>query len=211
MPPVPRAVFITIEGIDGAGKSTAVTFIQQWLSTQHIPSIATREPGGTHIGERIRHLFLESHTEPLCADTELLLMCAARAQHITQVIMPTLERGDWVVCDRFTDTTYAYQGGGRGIPMARIAHMEQWTQGLLHPDHILLLDIPPTLGMQRIHRRPADKDRIEQEQLSFFERVRQVYLGRAQAEPQKYTCIDASQSLLQVQKEIVGVLRGLVA
>lgn len=204
-----KGVFITLEGIEGAGKSTAIKFIREWLVKSGIPHVITREPGGTEVAEAIRQLILAHHQEPICSDTELLLMFAGRAQHLTQLIIPALERGDWVVCDRFTDATYAYQGGGRGIDPQRIAQIENWVQGDLRPDKVILLDVSGELGMQRISRRKSS-DRIEQEKTSFFERARQAYLSRARENSANYAVIDASYSVSRVQKCIALVLEGLV-
>jgi dTMP kinase len=206
--------FITIEGIEGAGKSTALRFVQQYLSEHHIPHIFTREPGGTEIAEAIRALLLlKNYQEKMCSDTELLLMFASRAQHLAQVILPALAEGKWVISDRFTDASYAYQGGGRGIPSERIMQMENWVQGNLRPDRVILLDIPPALGIERIQQRRlkegTQQDRIEHEKIAFFERARAAYLERAQASPQSYSILDASQSIEAVQAALVGVLESL--
>jgi len=199
--------FITLEGIEGAGKSTAIQFIQSWMQQANIPHLLTREPGGTEIAEAIRSvLLLKNYQEKMAADTELLLMFASRAQHLAHVIMPALQRGEWVICDRFTDATYAYQGGGRGIPYDRIAQIETWVQGPMRPDRVILLDLPAAIGMERVKKRQLQSDRIEQEKISFFERVREAYLGRAQADPERYRVIDASQSLEKVQLGIADIL-----
>jgi dTMP kinase len=202
------ARFITLEGIEGAGKSTAMRRIQQWLQQAGIQYVATREPGGTEIAEAIRQLLLQHHEEPMSSDTELLLMFASRAQHLAQLIRPALQRGQWVVCDRFTDASYAYQGGGRGIDTARIADLETWVQGSLRPDRIFLLDLPAELGLQRISRRRS-ADRIEVEKICFFERVRQAYLARAHQDPARYVIIDASRTIDEVQQQINAALDGL--
>jgi len=204
-----KGTFITIEGIEGAGKSTAIKFIADWLTKKNIPHVLTREPGGTEIAEAIRGLFLAHHQETMCADTEILLMFAGRAQHLANFILPALQRGEWVVCDRFTDATFAYQGGGRGINLQRIADIEQWVQGELRPDRVIVLDLPAELGMQRIRTRGGNSDRIEQEKIAFFERVRQIYLDRAKKDPARYCVIDASQDLEKVQTEIAKVLAKL--
>ncbi|HVV68922.1 MAG TPA: dTMP kinase [Gammaproteobacteria bacterium] len=196
-----KSYFITIEGIEGAGKSTAMQYLQQLLVQAHIPHCVTREPGGTEIAEEIRHVLLKHYTEVMGADTELLLMFASRAQHIARVILPALQTGQWVLCDRFTDATYAYQGGGRGILPERILQIEQWVQGGLRPDYVFLLDVPAEVGLKRIKKRSAE-DRIEQEKSLFFERVRQIYLSRASAFPARYKVIDASLELAQVQERI---------
>ncbi len=209
-PSPPKAFFITIEGIEGAGKSTAIKFVQEWLRQANIPHLITREPGGTEVAEAIRSLLLLKHYEEImCADTELLLMFASRAQHLARLITPALQRGEWVVCDRFTDATYAYQGGGRGIAFDRIAAIENWVQGSLRPDRVILLDLPAKLGMERIQRRKSS-DRIEQEKVSFFEKAREAYLDRARASSKSYAVIDASQSVEKVQTEIAAVLEVLI-
>jgi len=206
-----RGLFITIEGIEGAGKSTAVHCLQAYLSEKNIPHLLTREPGGTEISEAIRALLLlKNYAEKMCADAELLLMFASRAQHLAQCIVPALDAGKWVICDRFTDATYAYQGGGRGIPEDRIAAIESWVQGVLRPDCVLLLDLPAALGLQRAHQRRLREDtlhdRIEQEKIDFFERVRLAYLAQAKKYPHRYRVIDASQTMDVVQKEMMEII-----
>lgn len=199
-----RGKFITIEGAEGVGKTTNIEFIQTFLQQAGIDFITTREPGGTPLAEKIRDLLLDARQSAMCDDTELLLMFAARAQHLHEVIRPALERGQWVVCDRFTDATYAYQGGGRGIANERIAQLESWVQGTLRPDLTLLLDVPVALGMERAGNRSAP-DRFEQEKLEFFERVRATYLHRAESEPGRYRVVDASLALPAVQRQIETV------
>lgn len=205
----PAAQFITVEGGEGVGKTTNMAFIRQWLNQNGIPFIATREPGGTPFAEDIRTLLLAPRDEPVDENTELLLMFAARAQHLAQVIRPALERGDWVLCDRFTDATYAYQGGGRGVAMEKIAQLENLVQGTLRPNLTLLLDIPVDQGMARANNR-GTPDRFEREKLSFFNAVRGCYLDRAAAEPQRYRIVDAGQPLELVQRDIAAVLRQFV-
>lgn len=200
--------FITVEGIEGAGKSSMVRFIHQWLTEREITHLVTREPGGTEIAEDIRHLLLRHHQEKMAVDTELLLMFASRAQHIDQVIRPALGAGQWVLCDRFTDATYAYQGGGRGIPKSRIAQIERWVQGDLRPDYVILLDVPAHVGLRRIQRRAAD--RIEQEKVQFFERVRQSYRQRALADPARYKLFAANQSLSRLKGQVRDFLSALL-
>ncbi|WP_339337782.1 dTMP kinase [uncultured Oceanicoccus sp.] len=200
-----RGLFITIEGGEGVGKSTNIDFIAQRLQRQGIPFILTREPGGTPLAEDIRQLLLTPRDEAVAENTELLLMFAARAQHIAEVIEPALAKGQWVVCDRFTDATFAYQGGGRGIPMAKIADLEQWVQGDLRPDFTLLLDAAIEVGMSRASKRGA-LDRFEQEQQNFFENVRAAYLNLAKQHSHRYRVIDASQSLAQVQQSLLTVI-----
>ena len=201
--------FITLEGGEGAGKSTALAFIAQEIRHHGIDLVLTREPGGTPLGEKLRELLLDYKNDLMCDDTELLLMFAARAQHLAQVIEPALNTDQWVLCDRFTDATYAYQGGGRGIDLQRIAQLEQWVQGDRRPDLTLLLDVPVEIGLQRINTRKetqGQRDRFERERGSFFDKVRQTYLARARQYPQQYRIIDASQSLDAVQQKLQQVL-----
>jgi len=209
-----KGLFITLEGGEGAGKSTQMAFVQQRLqdSLQTVGKNlqVTREPGGTVLGEQIRELLLDHRQTAMNSDTELLLMFAARAQHLAQLIRPALVAGDWVLCDRFTDATYAYQGGGRGIALNRIAALEDWVQGELRPDLVLLLDLPVETGMARAGER-GELDRFEREQRTFFERVRQTYRERAAAEPGRYRIIDAAQDIEQVQAQIDIVLTPLLA
>lgn len=208
-----KGLFITLEGGEGAGKSTQMAFVQkrllEALQSKGKSLQVTREPGGTVLGEQIRELLLDHRQTAMDSDTELLLMFAARAQHLAQKIRPTLDDGDWILCDRFTDATYAYQGGGRGIDTQRIAALEDWVQGELRPDLTLLLDLPVDVGMARAGER-GELDRFEREQLTFFERVRQTYRDRATAEPGRYRIIDASQSIEQVQKQIDAALAPLL-
>lgn len=197
--------FITIEGGEGVGKSSNIAFILAYLKQRNIDVVSTREPGGTAVSEKIRDLLLDPINKSMISDTELLLMFAARAQHLAELIYPALALNKWVLCDRFTDATYAYQGGGRGISMQRIAELEQWVQGDLRPDLTILLDVSINIGMQRASER-SEPDRIEQEKTSFFESVRQTYLQMARDFPQRYRVIDASQTLDEVQKNIAAVL-----
>lgn len=190
-------LFITFEGPEGAGKSTNLQVFAKALSAAGCEPILTREPGGTPIAERIRDVLLSHHQESMCADAELLLMFAARAQHLHGLIKPALMAGKVVISDRFTDATYAYQGGGRGIPVARIASLETWVQADLRPDITLVFDVPVEVGMARARAR-SELDRFEVEHQSFFEAVRHTYLARAAAEPQRYRVIDASGGLAQV-------------
>lgn len=196
-----RGKFITLEGGEGAGKSTSMASIQSWCREQGLGLCVTREPGGTPLAEEIRALLLTRRDEPVSPDAELLLMFAARAQHLENVIRPALARGEWVLCDRFTDATYAYQGDGRGLSRERIALLERFVQGDLRPDLTLLLDLPVEQGLARAAER-GEKDRFESEQHAFFERVRQGYRARAQAEPDRFRVIDASQPIAAVQTSI---------
>ncbi|WKJ91767.1 dTMP kinase [Methylomonas montana] len=200
--------FITLEGGEGVGKSTNLQFIKQLLEERQIPFILTREPGGTGIAERIRAILLERQDENLSEQAELLLVFAARAQHIQHVILPALQQGLWVVCDRFTDATYAYQGGGRNMDLQTIAWLENAVQGELRPDLTLIFDAPIEIGMQRAKHR-GELDRFETEQLAFFERVRQAYLQRAATDLNRYKIIDASQALTDVQQQLRTELAGL--
>lgn len=204
-----KGYFITVEGIEGAGKSTAMQYCQQLLESENIPLVVTREPGGTPVAEEIRQLLLHYHQENICDDTELLLMFAARAQHIAKLIRPSLEAGKWVLCDRFTDASFAYQGGGRGIPVERLQIIEEWVQRDLQPDLTLLLDLPVEQGMARIQKR-STKDRIEKEQNEFFQRVRDMYLQRAEQNQDRYRIIDASRNIQQVQAQIEQQLASLI-
>ncbi len=197
--------FITLEGGEGAGKSTCITFLRDYFEKKNLPLLLTREPGGTPLAEEVRELLLRKREERVTADAELLLIFAARAQHLQQVIEPALARGEWVLCDRFTDATYAYQGAGRGLSSARIAELETMVQGDLRPGLTLLLDLPVQQGMERAAAR-AEKDRFESEQLAFFERVRAGYRARAAAEPLRFRIVDASQSLADVQAALKAVL-----
>jgi len=176
--------FITVEGQDGAGKSTNISVVQDYLSQQGISFVTTREPGGTRFGEQVRELLLNSADDHLGDKAELLLVFAARAQHIKEVILPALQQGEWVLCDRFTDATYAYQGAGRGLNTADIATLEQTVQGDLRPDLTLLLDVPVEIGVSRAGAR-SDPDRFEQQHNSFKQQVRDCYLARAKVEPSR--------------------------
>ncbi|KFJ93163.1 dTMP kinase [Pseudomonas indoloxydans] len=202
-------LFITLEGPEGAGKSTNREYLAERLREQGIDVLLTREPGGTPLAERIRELLLDPSDEPMAADTELLLVFAARAQHLQQVIRPALAKGSVVLCDRFTDATYAYQGGGRGLSIERIAQLEQFVQGELRPDLTLIFDLPVEIGLARAAAR-GRLDRFEQEGRGFFEAVRQAYLQRAEQAPQRYRVLDAGQTLAQVQADIDALLPSLL-
>lgn len=201
-----RGCFITVEGGEGVGKSTNIAFIADLLRAAGHDVVLTREPGGTALGEAIRGLLLRPDQEPITMWAELLLVFAARAQHLAQVIEPALAAGRWVLCDRFTDATYAYQGGGRGLDRTAIAQLEQLVQGGLRPDLTVLLDAPVDIGRERASARGAP-DRFEQEQRAFFELVRQEYLQRARREPQRFCVIDAAQTLVAVQRQLGDALR----
>lgn len=199
--------FITLEGIEGAGKTTAITFISDYLKNKDIRFIVTREPGGTEIAEKIRHVVLGHHSESMHPDTELLLFFAARAQHLNIKIKPALERGEWVISDRFTDTSYAYQGIGRNIPQERIAVLENWVQGDLRPDLTFIFDISPELSVKR--SRSKNLDRIEVEEIGFFRRIRNFYLTMAQNNPNRYKIIDAAKSISKVKQQISTILENI--
>ena len=202
-------LFITLEGPEGAGKSTNREYLSARLREAGIDVVLTREPGGTPLAERIRELLLTPSEDAMCADTELLLVFAARAQHLAEVIRPALARGAVVLCDRFTDATYAYQGGGRGLSHARIAALEAFVQGDLRPDLTLVFDLPIEVGMARASAR-GRLDRFEQEGRTFFDAVRSTYLQRAEAAPQRYRLIDAAQTLEQVQRQLDTLLPQLL-
>jgi len=187
----PPGVFITVEGIEGVGKSTQAGLIARYLRDAGLRVVETREPGGTEVGEGIREILLRPVPTPMGAETELLLMFAARAEHIARVVAPALADGAWVVCDRFTDASYAYQGGGRGIPPARIAVLEDFVQGGLMPDLTILLDASPDVALARTRKR-GRADRFEREGPGFFEAVRMAYLERARRDPRRIRVIDAS-------------------
>lgn len=200
-----RGLFITVEGGEGVGKTTNLAFIADQLRCNGVAFVQTREPGGTPLAEQIRTLLLDTRSEPVAPMAELLLVFAARAQHLQQVVQPALEAGKWVLCDRFTDATYAYQGGGRQLNQGAIGELEQLVQGSFRPDLTLLLDLPVAAGLERAGAR-GELDRFEQEQLAFFERVRAVYLDRARRFPRQFRVIDASGPLSQVQANIEHVL-----
>ncbi|MDN4500429.1 dTMP kinase [Pseudomonas mosselii] len=202
-------LFITLEGPEGAGKSTNRDYLAARLREQGVDVVMTREPGGTPLAERIRELLLAPSEERMAVDTELLLMFAARAQHLAEVIRPALARGAVVLCDRFTDATYAYQGGGRGLPVERIAILEAFVQGALRPDLTLVFDLPVEVGLARAAAR-GRLDRFEQEGQAFFEAVRQAYLQRAGQQPQRYRLLDAAQPLSAVQQAIDALVPGIL-
>ena len=196
--------FITLDGINGAGKSTNLAVMKAWFEKHKLPVLFTREPGGTPAGEALREILLNPATQ-VSLRTETLLMFAARQQHLETVILPTLKNGTHVVSDRFTDATFAYQGGGRGVPLQDIATLEHWVQGDFRPDLTLLLDVPLEVSMARINQ-TREKDRFEQEAAEFFNRVREVYLQRAAKQPERYAVIDSSQSLDAVKTQIETAL-----
>jgi dTMP kinase len=207
-----RGRFLTVEGIEGVGKSTQVPRLARALTERAIACVLTREPGGTPLAEKIRELVLAPGTEVLPDAAELLLMFAARSVHLENFIKPHLEAGTWVVCDRFTDATYAYQGAGRGFAFDSISQLERLVQGTMHPDLTLLLDIPVAAGLERARRRNAGAgraaaDRFERERVEFFERVREGYLARAAAEPERIAVIDAAGGIEEVAGEMLDALR----
>jgi dTMP kinase len=203
-------LFVTIEGTEGVGKSTAIRFLQAYLAEQGVDVVVTREPGGTEIAEAIRQLILAHHNEEMTEDAELLMMFASRAQHIASIIKPALDAGKLVLCDRFTDASFAYQGAGRGISEDYIGALEKWVQKGLKPALTILLDAPASVGVARAkHRSPAD--RIEREKVQFFSRVRGCYLARAALDPERFRTIDASQSLSYVREALKQTMDDFLA
>jgi len=203
---ITRGRFITLEGIDGAGKSTHAAWLKEALLTRGRTVVATREPGGTPLGEALRALLL---TQPMTHDTEALLMFAARREHVEQVIDPALARGDWVLCDRFTDATFAYQGGGHGVPRERIAELERFIPANCRPDLTILFDVPIEVSRERLQRGRAsgrDLDKFEREEFAFFERVRNVYLERAAREPARFRVVNAARPMNEVQSDLSRLL-----
>ena len=196
--------FITLDGIDGSGKSTHLAAMRDWFAARGLPVLFTREPGGTPLGEELRRLLLDPAAQ-VGLRTETLLIFAARQQHLDDVILPALEQGVHVVSDRFTDATFAYQGGGRGLPEADIAALEHWVQRGLRPDLTLILDVPAEVSFARVAK-ARDKDRFEQEQAAFFLRVRQAYLDRAAADPQRYRVIDSNRDKAEVRAAVETAL-----
>lgn len=199
--------FITIEGGEGAGKTTMLDRMAVWLTDHGHSVVRTREPGGTELAEKLRQILLDKNTVGLSGQTELLLMFAARAQHLDELIRPALQRGETVLCDRFTDATWAYQGGGRGLPLDDIAVLERLVHGDLQPNLTVLLDLPVEQGLMRASHR-GEADRFEEESAGFFERVRRAYLQRAEAAPQRFAVVDASGSEEAVWGHVEAVLKG---
>ncbi|GBG13041.1 dTMP kinase [Novimethylophilus kurashikiensis] len=200
-----RGKFITLEGVDGAGKSTHIPLITELLRAGGRELIVTREPGGTQLAERLREMLLH---DAMCAETETLLMFAARREHLAQVILPALERGAWVLSDRFTDASFAYQHGGRGVSASKIETLERWVQESLQPDMTLLFDVPVAVSCQRLAG-ARDPDRFEQENADFFERIRTAYLERARQFPQRFRIIDAGRTIPEIQETLKALLHGL--
>ena len=200
-----KAKFITFEGVDGAGKSTHLQWFADTLRQRGLEVLVTREPGGTPLGERLREILLN---QPMHAETEVLLMFAARLEHIEQVIRPALQRGTWVVSDRFSDASFAYQGGGRGVALGKLEQLERWVHEDLQPDLTLLFDIPIEVARQRLSNN-VTLDRFEQEQGSFFEKVRQAYLARSRKHPQRFALIDAAQTPEEVKNDLGKIILSL--
>lgn len=205
-----RGLFITLEGGEGAGKSTNATWLADYLRSCGKTVLVTREPGGTEVGEAIRGVLLSPDLPAMNTDTELLLMFAARNEHLHTKILPALEQGIWVICDRFTDATYAYQGCGRGIALSRIAELEQWVQGDIRPDYVILFDLDVTTGMARAQAR-GRADRFEQEHTVFFKRIREGYQQRAAQLPARYPTIRAGEALEAVRQQLLAVAERIVA
>lgn len=201
-----RGRFISFEGIDGAGKSTQHSWMVDYLRQQGRRVVATREPGGTPLGEKLRALLL---ADPMHLETEALLMFAARREHVAQVIEPALARGEWVVCDRFVDASFAYQGGGRGLDWAKLEILADWTLGSLRPDLTLVFDAPVAIAQQRLHAATSSPDRFEQEQAEFFERVRSAYLRIADENPARVRLIDATQTPEYIHKVLEKIIATL--
>lgn len=199
-----RGQLISLDGIDGAGKTTHLQTIKNWFAERNLPVVFTREPGGTPVGEHIRSLLLDKSSK-ISIETEALLMFAARQQHIQDVIEPALAKGVFVVSDRFTDASYAYQGAGRGLSMSKIGQLEEWVQGDLRPSLTILLDVPLAVSMQRIEKN-REKDRFEEEEHAFFARVREAYLQLANGQPKRYHVINSHQDLEEVRRHIEQVL-----
>ncbi len=202
---IKTAKFITVEGIEGVGKSTLIKKIHKFLQNSEIEHILTREPGGTEIAENIRTVMLQHYEETMCHETELLLAFAGRAQHLHQVIRPALEKGQWVICDRFTDATFAYQGGGRKIPATKIEFLKNWVHPDLMPDLTLLLHAPVEVALSRAKGR-ASPDRIELEKKAFFEDTQNVYFELAKHSPERFKLINANQSPKHVYENLKAIL-----
>lgn len=194
-----KGKFITLEGVDGAGKSTHLSWLVETLRSQGRTVVQTREPGGTPLGEKLRELLLH---EPMHLETEALLMFAARREHLAQVILPAVARGDWVVCDRFTDASFAYQGGGRGLSTEKLRQLERWVQGEVQPDLTLLFDLPIDIAAQRMAGAARTLDRFEQEKADFHERVRAAYLARANENPSRFRVLDGRLSIEQIKNQL---------
>jgi len=205
-----KGKFITLEGSEGAGKTTNMAYIQSLCESKGYNVICTREPGGTDISEKIRNLLLDKNNTDLLSDTELLLMFAARSQHLNELIIPALNRGDWVISDRFTDASFAYQGGGRGMSWERISLLRDWVQGSLRPDLTLLFDLPIKIGMARAKKR-GPTDRFEEEKLDFFDKVRQGYFRIAAEEKQRFSIIDANHTEVHVKNQVEEIVSAFLS
>ena len=204
-----KNLFITLEGIEGAGKSTVIDFIENFITSSGYDVVKTREPGGTAIGEQIREILLNKNNDKLTDDTELLLIFAARAQHLSEIILPNLTSNKIVLCDRFIDASYAYQGAGRGIEQSKINLLENWVMPDIKPDLTFLLDLDPKIALERTNKR-SDEDRFESEDIHFFEKIRQHYLERAENEPERFRVINSELSLEDVQEQIKNILKDMV-
>ena len=204
-----KNLFITLEGIEGAGKSTVIDFIENFITSSGYDVVKTREPGGTAIGEQIREILLNKNNDKLTDDTELLLIFAARAQHLSEIILPNLTSNKIVLCDRFIDASYAYQGAGRGIEQSKINLLENWVMPDIKPDLTFLLDLDPKMAFERTNKR-SDADRFESEDIHFFEKIRQYYLERAENEPERFRVINSELSLEDVQEQIKNILKDMV-
>lgn len=207
---IKKGFFLSIEGVEGVGKSTTIRSLQERLDSAAIPYVLTREPGGTPIAEDIRQILLKKYDEIMVPDAELLLMFASRAQNVSQIILPALAKGRWVVADRFADASYAYQGGGRKIPETRIAELAKWVLGDLQPDLTLLLDAPVEVGFNRLKNRSGNLDRIESEDLNFFERVRRTYLDLAARFPERFRIIHSDQTPADVKHQVLEVVDPII-
>ncbi len=204
-----KNLFITLEGIEGAGKSTVIDFIENFITNSGYDVVKTREPGGTAIGEQVREILLNKNNDKLTDDTELLLIFAARAQHLSEIILPNLTSNKIVLCDRFIDASYAYQGAGRGIEQSKINLLENWVMPDIKPDLTFLLDLDPKIAFERTNKR-SDADRFESEDIHFFEKIRQYYLERAENEPERFRVINSELSLEDVQEQIKNILKDIV-
>lgn len=204
-----RGAFIALEGIEGVGKSTQLQLLREYFGARTFPVVFTREPGGTPVGESVRGILLDGSHHDMGSTTELLLMFAARAEHLAKVIIPALAEGKMVITDRFTDATFAYQGGGRGIDPRRIEILEAFVQNDLRPDRVILLDAPVDIALARAQQRPGT-DRFEQETRAFFARVREVYLARAESQAERFVIIDANKPIDEIQESIRQSLQQLI-
>ena len=205
-----RGLFISLEGIEGAGKSTHMPALVDLLESHKISCVSTREPGGTEFGERIREILLSKASAPSSVEAELLLLFAARSEHVHARIKPALEAGSWILTDRFLDASFAYQGAGQGLGVDRVEKLAQWLLPDLRPDLVLVLDTSATTALERVQRRGQRKDRYEENDLEFFSRARQYYLEQAASQPERYRVVDAERSVDDVHEELLQILRGLI-